>query len=356
MSPDFDKTFPFLKNLDLPPAWEAAARRFLEGGGVTLVLGGTDTGKSTLCTYLVYRAYTAGLTVALLDLDLGQSHLGPPGSLGLNLYPPRFPGDAGLFPEGLYFIGQTSPVGAVLEVAVGARVLADYARSRGVTRLVVNTSGLIQGPAAHRLKRAKVELLQPRLLPALSRGEELAPLLAPLGAEEKILSLPVSARALIRTPEERRQYREHRFRRYFKEAQVLELPLASLRWRGYPFGWGLPLAPQDLLGISRRLGTAVWYGTGAAGRLTLLVEHLPPESPLGGAGEALHLLTPDQIFHHLVGLWGTGPCTLALGLLVPSDWRRGRLALLTPLPPSRVQEVRALSLGTIRLESQGREF
>ena len=143
-----EENFPFLEHLDIPQDWEAAARRFLGQGGLALVLGSPGTGKSTLCQYLIYRAYVAGEPVALVDLDLGQSHLGPPGSLGLGLFPPRFPGDYGLFTEGLYFIGQTSPVGAVLEVTIGCRILVDEARTRGVDRLVVNTSGLIHGPAA----------------------------------------------------------------------------------------------------------------------------------------------------------------------------------------------------------------
>ena len=52
--------FPFLARLEVLPEWEVAARRFLELGGAVLVLGAPDTGKSTLCRYLVYRAFAAG--------------------------------------------------------------------------------------------------------------------------------------------------------------------------------------------------------------------------------------------------------------------------------------------------------
>jgi polynucleotide 5'-hydroxyl-kinase GRC3/NOL9 len=348
--------FPFLQHLDIPPAWEAAARRFLETPGVTMVLGGTDTGKSTLCTYLVYQAYRAGEPVGLLDLDLGQSHLGPPGTLGLNVFPPRLPGDTGLFPEALYFIGRTSPLGAVLEVAVGSRVLADEARTRGIMRLVVNTSGLIHGPAAHRLKLAQMELLRPSLIPALVRGQELAPLLHTTAEAHKTLLVPVSSRARRRSPEERRNYREQRFRDYFQKARILELSLASLVWRGYPFGWGLALAPAELRQWRRRVGTAVWCGTHSPGRVTLLVERLPPEPPGHDAGEVVHLVPLQELAQRLVGLWGAGHRTLALGLLEASPWRDGLLRVLTPLPSARAHEVVALSLGHLRLDNQGREL
>lgn len=356
MSSDLDTTFPFLTNLDLPPAWQAAARRFLEEGGLTMVLGGPGSGKSTLCRYLIYRSYAAGEPVALVDLDLGQSHLGPPGALGLGLFPPRFPGDCGLFPEGLYFIGQTSPVGAVLEVAVGCRVLADQARAQGVDRLVVNTSGLISGPAAWRLKQAEVELLQPTFLLALAQGRELTPLLRSLSQKNKILDLPVSSRAILRGPEDRRLYREGRFRRYFDQARPLDLSLSDIAWHGPPLGWGEPLAPAELDRWSAKLGEQVLYGVARDNQTVLLLDNLESCTPFPELQERVHLLSHSALEHHLVGLWDRSHRTLALGLLLPSSWREGCLRIWTPLPASQTSQVSSLSLGRLKLSLSGREM
>ena len=348
--------FPFLKHLVIPPAWEEAARRFLDTTGVTLVLGGPDTGKSTLCQYLVYRAYAAGEPVALVDLDLGQSHLGPPGALGLGLFPPRFPGDQGLFPEGLYFIGQTSPVGAILEVAVGSRVLVDQARAQGVRRLVVNTSGLVRGFAAHRLKRAEAELLKPQLLLALEREGELGPLLRTMDRSAITLSLPVSSRALRRGFEERRRYREERFRRYLAKARRLDLSLTELVWQGPPLGWGEPLSPPDLSRWSKILGEEVLYGVAGDARVILLLERPASCRPTPESPERLHLLDRSTLEHRLVGLWDRSRHTLALGVLLPSPWRQGTLQIMTPLPAAKIAEVRGLSLGRLKLSLSGREL
>ncbi len=78
-----------LSAIDLPPGWEAAATAALAADGVILVLGGPDCGKSTFCRYVLGLAQTAKKQIAFIDGDLGQSHLGPPATLGLNLYPPR---------------------------------------------------------------------------------------------------------------------------------------------------------------------------------------------------------------------------------------------------------------------------
>ena len=355
--------FPFLARLEILPEWEDAARPFLERGGVAMVLGAPDTGKSTLSRYLVYKNFAAGLPGALVDLDLGQSHLGPPTTLGLGLFPPRLPGDNSLFPESLYFIGQTSPVGSILEVAVGCRVLVEQAVRRGVTRAVVNTSGLVHGPGALRLKRAQVELLQPRFIFALQRDRELEPLLLALGgglADGEpgwvVRRLPVSSRATRKTPEDRRRYREERFRRYFQEARRLVLPWRSLVWEGLPWGRGEPLPLGELQRIGKMLGVPVLYGEASGERRVLLVEEPPPGNWPLPPGESLHWLTWSGMHLRLVGLLDAARRTLALALILPSPWNLEEMAFWTPLPPDAAARVHFLQVGKMRVSLTGKEL
>ena len=369
--------FPFLAHLEILPEWEAAARRFLEVGGAVLVLGAPDTGKSTLSRYLVYRAYAAGRLVGLVDLDLGQSHLGPPAALGLGLFPPLIPGDDSLSPQELYFIGQTSPPGALMEVAVGCRLLADQAVSHRVTRLVVNTSGFIQGPGALRLKKAQTELLQPGLILALQQERELEPLLRgleggaravreppPQNPEDSgwpILRLPVSSLVSRRDLETRRLYREDRFRRYFHGAGKVRLPWSSFTWEGLPLGQGWPLPPWRLQKFGQSLGVKVLYGEGQ-GRRALLLTAQPPPDPAAAesAGrpdwDHVHWLSWEALQLRLVGLLDGRHRTLALGLILPSAWDRENLALLTPLTSAAVASVRFVKLGKLRLNLEGQEL
>ena len=355
--------FPFLENLEVPPEWDAAARGFLKVGGVAMVLGAPDSGKSTLSRYLIYRAYAAGKPAALVDLDLGQSHLGPPATLGLGLFPPRAPGDDSLFPEALYFIGQTSPKGALLEVAAGSRVLVDEAARRGVRRVVVNTSGYVEGPGAVRLKLAQVELLRPSLLLALERRGELTALLqalAPPGGK-RLLRLPVSSRAKDKTPQERRRYREERFRRYFARAQSLNLPREALTWLGLPLSQGRPLTVAELVEIGQSLGIRPRAGESQGRGLMLFLEEppaghliLPPD--LGKTWDAVRWLTLMALNLRLVGLLDGRRRTLGLALLRAETWDPDEVSFWTPLPKADASRVCYVKVGPMRLSLEGQEL
>ncbi len=352
------KYFSFLKDIDVSPEWESAADECEKRGGVVMVMGGTDTGKSTLCRYLVYYLYSRGHVAALVDLDLGQSHLGPPACLGWGLFPPLYPGDDILFPTGLYFIGRTSPVGVFLEVVVGCRTLVDEAWRWGASHVVVNTCGFIQGSAACRLKRGKVEVLRPRLVLGVERQGELGQLLLALVGDDAggYLRLPVSERARLRSQEERRTYREGRWRRYFRQGQQLTLGFTAFRWQGLPWGLGQALTTAELRHYQGRLASRVLYGEADGGE-TFLILAQPPAKDLSGLGEErVRWVSWPSLSFSLTGLLDRNHRTLALGLILPSPWEEQQLSVWTPLPASAAREVRFVRLGTMKVNPEGREL
>ena len=51
-------------------------------GPITMVVGPTDVGKSTLCRILLNYAARMGRTPVFVDLDVGQGQISIPGSIG----------------------------------------------------------------------------------------------------------------------------------------------------------------------------------------------------------------------------------------------------------------------------------
>jgi polynucleotide 5'-hydroxyl-kinase GRC3/NOL9 len=220
------------------PEWEAAAAAVWDQPGVVVLLGGPDSGKTTLAACLAERWRRGGRVVGLVDADLGQSSIGPPATVGLALLGsdrrPSCPPAA----DALEFVGATSPPGCFLPHVLGTQAMAREALDRGADIVLVDTTGLVLGPAAVALKRYKLRALRPRHLLALERAGELEPLLRLVGGRDwlQVHRLPVSPRATRRSPAARRAYREARFRDYFHAAGRYRLARVGLRLAGLDAG------------------------------------------------------------------------------------------------------------------------
>jgi len=170
--------------------------RALAEPGLVVLLGAVDTGKTTFALHAANTALARGLKVGVIDADVGQSEIGPPGTVGLALPQSPAASAADWRPAALAFVGATSPPGRLLDVVVGTRRMVDEARHRGAELVIVDTSGLVHGAAALKLKLAKLELLQPTTILALRRGRELDPMLRLAPA---VCSMSATSRAVIGT-------------------------------------------------------------------------------------------------------------------------------------------------------------
>ncbi len=198
---------------------EALVERAAREKRTAVVIGGLDAGKTTLARAMLRRALEAGRPAALLDADVGQKSVGPPGTVGLKHV--RDPTD--LEPErlaaadALAFVGSTSPQGHLLALVTGVARLLARARADGADFVAVDTSGLVSGVYGQLLKYHKVEMLQPDLVVGLERGEELRPVLGVIqrffGAE--VVALAIHPQVVPTTAEQRAVNRQRAMQRYF---------------------------------------------------------------------------------------------------------------------------------------------
>lgn len=269
-----------MDNLDVPDSWHELANVLVRDPGAVLFLGEPDAGKSTCAFFLAQELAARSLSVAFVDGDIGQAHLGPPATQGLALVNSQV-----LQLQHLYFVGAITPAGHLLQAAGGIKKLTDRARELKAEIILVNTTGFISGQAATALKLHKVELLSPRHIVALERGDELAGILTALASPPGITihRLAVSRRVLPRTPEQRRAYRRQRYQDYFSNSGRLEIPLQGII--GIEYAGNAPhLArnPQALLNLMVGLNDPEDFSPGV-GIIRELVEDstiLSIETPL----------------------------------------------------------------------------
>jgi polynucleotide 5'-hydroxyl-kinase GRC3/NOL9 len=239
------------------PQWESLDIETLRG--TVVVIGASDTGKSTLARFLFQRLIRNGIQAAFLDTDVGQSSIGLPTTLNLALaarpVDDRFP------PQGRrasYFVGSTTPRGHMLPVVVGAHRLRQQALALGAQAVVVDTSGLVdseQGGKA--LKQWKLELLAPSLVIGLQRGRELEPILWPLRRDRRVrcIELPVSPYVVNRTRDERIARRRQKLASYFEEARPAAVDLRRVAvYDVEELARGALVALQDAEGFVLGLG------------------------------------------------------------------------------------------------------
>ena len=255
-----------------------------------LLIGGLDSGKSTLAHTMLRAALEAGRTAAYLDADVGQKSVGPPATVGLrhirtpeDLEPERL-----AVPDALGFVGSTSPQGHLLPLVTSLTRLHVRAREEGADLVVVDTSGMVSGIYGQLVKYHKVEMLQPDLVVGLQRGEELDPLLGVIQRffSTEVVPLGVHPQVVPTGVEQRAAHREAAMRRY------LGGHLQRFRIKPTVFMPALPplfdLAQLDRLLVGLSDGAGSFTGIG-------YLEHAPQEgvlrliSPVADAPKALRL-------------------------------------------------------------------
>jgi polynucleotide 5'-hydroxyl-kinase GRC3/NOL9 len=229
-----------------PKEWYTLLDVLKEEKGIAILLGATDTGKSTLAKFLIFNLCQKGLKVALVDADIGQSFLGPPATIGLSVFKSDPDWQLVLTPPEIFFVGSITPEGNCPIHLKGVKRMADKAASHGVDVILVDTTGFILGEKGIELKRRKLDLLSPRFILALQKSDELEPILEHYkeNALPRILRLPLSEQVRSRSMEERRTYRTDKFQEYFKHSVIQELAVEGFQIEGEvldPNGETLPL-------------------------------------------------------------------------------------------------------------------
>lgn len=108
-----------------------------------LLVGGTDTGKSTLTIFLANMAIGYGHVPCVIDGDVGQGDLAPPTAIGAAILSKQVLDLRDISATGMFeFIGSMTPAGFEDVVATKLRSMLDRA-SPLASIIIVNTDGYV---------------------------------------------------------------------------------------------------------------------------------------------------------------------------------------------------------------------
>ena len=290
--------------ISAPQEWYALLNILEKERGIAIIIGVTDTGKTTLANFLTLNLCQRGLKVALVDADIGQSSLGPPATIGFAVFKSDPDWEVVLSPPEIFFVGSTTPEGHFPLYLEGIKRMVGKALSYGTDLILVDTTGLVSGEAGKELKRRKIDLISPRFILALQKSDEIEHILALFQENPlyRILRLPLSEKVRPRSMEERRVNRANKFREYFKDSVIQELAVEQIRIEG---------------------------------------------EVLDSSGETLPLDWSLRINGLLIGLKGNNGDVLALGLIKNYFEEKKLLRVLTPLQD--IQKVKTIHLSSLKI-------
>ncbi len=337
--------------------------RTLPVGATVLALGPTDSGKSTWVKEAAQALVLAGKSVAVVDCDLGQSEIGPPGTIGLALARPgaefrslrELPVAAG------YFVGAVSPARHGLDLCVGAAQMVRAAKKQKPDFVLVDTDGFVAGSAARQMKRRLCELLLPQVVVALTRGSEIDPLLALFARMDapEVWRVPVSPAAQRKSTAARATRRTARFLSALDGSEPQFFSLEQITLLGTFLGAGEPLPFHLLQFLSASLGRPALHAERSGGSLSVVVNGEGWSTSGLAAIEdyfgirSVSITAAQKYAGLLVGLVSGSGVLLGLGRIDRIDFPRRTLTVQTPC--RKTAAVAQIWLGSLRLRADGRE-
>jgi len=138
-----------------------------------MLVGDSDTGKSTLAIYLANMAITNGLVPSVIDGDIGQGDLAPPTAIGAVVLSKQVVDlrDVNTTTNQFEFVGGISPIGFEGLIAKKLRSLLD--RTSSLANIcIVNTDGYVRNGGVQ-YKAMIAEEIQPDVVICLGENVEL---------------------------------------------------------------------------------------------------------------------------------------------------------------------------------------
>jgi polynucleotide 5'-hydroxyl-kinase GRC3/NOL9 len=132
-----------------------------------LIIGNTDTGKSTFAAYLINEILKKGLRPTIIDADIGQGDLAPPNAIGGAVITSQITDLRDITPPLIEFVGSITPKGfeesiikAIKKISKEARILSNVC--------IINTDGYILNDGIH-YKIRMTEEIKPDVIVCLGQ-------------------------------------------------------------------------------------------------------------------------------------------------------------------------------------------
>jgi len=146
-------------------------------------------------------------------------------------------------------------------MVVGVKRMVDAAISAGAERVIIDTTGLVDGQIGRALKSGKIDAIRPDHIVCFQRSSELEILLRGYETNRhcRIHRLEPSRGVKNKSQNSRRAYRQEQFQRYFSDFVSQEFPFSQLRGQRTAFLNGRKANNKELQNLWEIVNDRVLY-------------------------------------------------------------------------------------------------
>ncbi|MFZ8783037.1 MAG: Clp1/GlmU family protein [Desulfurococcaceae archaeon] len=228
-----------------------------------IVVGCIDCGKTSFVTMLFNAFLKSGGKPCVIDGDVGQADIGPPGFITLGSSENTVLWISELKPLAMRFIGDTKPQYHTQDIISKIKELTELAERLDLGPVIIDTDGWVRDESGVIHKYNIVNEIKPDVVLVL--GDELKGVFEKykrLGLRVYEISAPVYRKT--RSREERRQIRSLKYREFLEKAPLVKLPLDSTLVEGLPLLQGVEL---DLSAVAKFVEGKILYASRLPGTL-----------------------------------------------------------------------------------------
>jgi len=234
-------------------------------GPITLVVGPTDVGKSTLCRLLLNYAVRLGRRPIYVDLDVGQGSISVPGSLGALLVERHAGIEEGFSQNSplVYHYGHKTPIHNLVLFNQLVSRIADVVRERisankkaEVSGVVINTCGWVRGEGYNQIRHI-AQAFEVDVIVVLDQERLYNDLVRDMPPFVKVVWQPRSGGVVTRSQEQRTDLRDLRVKQYFYGPtgnlfpHSFQVPFSELKEKIYKIG--APDLPDSCLPLGMKV-------------------------------------------------------------------------------------------------------
>jgi polynucleotide 5'-hydroxyl-kinase GRC3/NOL9 len=361
----------------IPPDWAALAKKMTteRTSQRIMILGGPDTGKNTLITYLSNTLLRVGLKVAIMDADMGQSEIGPPTTMSVTFLENPIFELLEAEPNSMFFVGSTSPAFVVGRVLEGTEKLMNSLNGNYEEAiLLVNMPGWINGQGATDFVLQMISKTNASHLIALQRENEVEDILKEVTPRVQSIKLTASPYARPRTREERKFLRETSYRKYFAGLREITMHYGEIDFSPLFSTCGKEASLKVVREVENIVRNRVLYCeernssinaivVGRVGVRTEILDEITAEQQDNGTGheidveretqKEIRVIPISELENIIVALFDENEQLISLGMLKNLDFRAKRATVSAISKPSQLSRI---EVGKVKISRQGHEI